>query len=248
LKTNIGLTNEERKTILKLLAFHTLEKSMVKNYKIRSLGRIKRLIKKKWKKMLPLIYEDQLVIESDSSPEEIKNVVDLLTLYSQLYTDLVDGQAGEKCQACIKKIKNLKILPSLNDELELEINRIIQIKPGPKLKKKKTVVIQPYIEFPHLNSNVRNRLVKYFKKRLKEEEPLVMLDSHLQLRINNFIRKHVDRIIDVFLEQSYKAIQYGYIGRSSEQLNTYVERKGMESIDWAIKNGVIIDELVKSIS
>ncbi len=242
------LSREQRKTLVKILAFHALEKGIIKHYSLRKLGRIRRLIKRKWKKILPLISWDQLVIEKEEDPIEAKKAMDLLILYSKLYTDLIDEYAMKSCSECIRKLLKDSLVPSLKDEFEAELIRIISIRPGPK-KERKAAPKRPVLrEFPHLNSEVRLRLVKYFKRRLREKEPLIMLDSNLQLRIDNFIRRHVDRIIDVFLEHSYKAIQHGYITRSSDKLSLYVEQKGMESIDWTIENGVIVDELVESIS
>jgi hypothetical protein len=248
LKSKEGFSEEERKTIVKLLAFHNLEKNILKNYKLRKLGRIKRLIKRKWKKLLPLITEDHLLIEKAGEQVEVKKTTDILTLYSKLYSDLVDEYSVDNAFACIQKLKSQNLIPSLNEEVEFEIDRLIMLTPGPKRKMTGPVKTLKVREFPHLNQEVRMRLVKYFKKKLKEEEPLLMLDPGLQLRVENFIRKHVDRIIGVFLEHSYKAMQYGYITKSSEKLSAYVERKGKDSIDWTIKNGVLIDEIVESMS
>lgn len=242
------LTGEQKKTLVKILAFHALEKGIIKNYSLRKLGRIRRLIKRKWKKILPLISSDQLIIEKGKDTIEAKKAIDLLILYSKLYTDLIDEYAMKSCNECIRNLMKDGRVPSLKQEFEDELLKIISIRPGPKKEGKATVKRPVLRDFPHLSSDVRRKLVKHFKRRLRESEPLIMLDSGLQLRIDNFIRRHVDRIIDVFLEHSYKAIQHGYITRSSDKLSLYVEQKGMESIDWTIENGVIVDELVQSMS
>ena len=197
---------------------------------------------------MPLISGDQLVIEKERDPTEAKKAIDILILYSTLYTDLIDKYAMKACSECLRKLMKDGLVPSLKDEFEAELLKIIAVRPGPKLKRIPSVKRPISREFPHLNPEVRKKLVKYFKKRLKEQEPLIMLDSSLQLRIDNFIRRHVDRIIDVFLEHSYKAIQHGYITRSSDKLSAYVEQKGRESIDWTIENGVIVDEIVQSLT
>jgi len=230
------------------LAFHHLEKSIIKNYKLRKLGRMKRLLKKKWKKLLPVINEGQLMTEKAADPKEHKKAIDILILYSRLYSDLIDPSSVEKCGQCITRLTSLKMVPSLKDELEGEIEKLTAVKIPAAKRGIKTTASKGAEDTPHLNDEVRRRLVKHFKKRMREEEPLLMLDPLLELRIENLIRRHVDRIIDVFLEHSYKAMQNGYIGRSSEGLSAYVELKGMESIDWTIKNGVLIDEIVRSIS
>jgi hypothetical protein len=241
-------SENEKKIIVMMLAFHALEKSIIKKYKLRSLGRIKRLIKKKWKKVLPLISGSNLIIQKGADPKDVKRAHDILILYTRLYSDIIDESTQRNCKECILKLKTLKGLPSLKEEFDLEIERIVAIKPGPK--KDKIVRREEFVhkEFPHLNTEVRGRLVKYFKKKLKEQEPLVMLDPNLQMRVDNFVRKHVDRIIDVCLEHAYKGIQYGYLARTTEKLSTYVDKKSRDSIDWTIASGVLIEEVAKSLS
>ncbi|MFQ5800214.1 MAG: hypothetical protein ACE5HH_00660 [Candidatus Hydrothermarchaeales archaeon] len=246
-EAGMGLSEEERKTLVEVLAFHFLEKSVTKHYKIRHLGRTRRRIKKKWKKLLPKIKEDLLVIERGADPREVRHVLDLLLLYSNLYSDIVDPYATERCSACIEKLRSLNLLPALAAEFEDEIDQIVAIKPGPKRKAQKPLPPPLYREYPHLNPAVRGRLVKYFKNELKMREPMVMTDTKFRLRIDNLIRRHVDRILDVSLEHGYKAMQFGYIGETTKALSEYVEEKGKESIDWMIKSGVLIEELAKGI-
>jgi len=243
-----GISSEQRKTIVKILAFHALEKAVIKHYNFRQLSRIHRTIRKKWRKVLPEITPENLVLPAGQSPGEVKSALDTLVLYSRLYVDLIDPRALKSCTECIEDLKARGIGPRLTEDFESRINSIIM----PKVRKKKpslTQVIRTVPrDFPHLDPDVRRRLSKHFKRRLREREPLIMLDPALQLRIDGFIRGHVDRTIDLFLEHSYKAIQYGFIPRSSTRLSTYVEQKAMESIDWTVENNVIVDEIVRSIS
>ncbi|GBE56786.1 hypothetical protein BMS3Bbin16_00997 [archaeon BMS3Bbin16] len=242
------INSEQRKTIVKILAFHALEKAVIKHYNFKRLSRIHRTIQKKWRKVLPEITPENLVLQVGGENGEVKSALDTLILYSRLYVDLIDPRALNSCTECIEKLKTKGIGPRLTEDFESRINSII----APKVRKKKpslTQVIRTVSkDYPHLDPEVRRRLTKHFKHRLKEREPLIMLDHSLQLRIEGFIRGHVDRAIDLFLEHAYKAIQYGFIPRSSTRLSTYVEQKAMESIDWTVDNDVIVDELVKSIS
>ncbi len=243
-----GIGSEQRKTIVKILAFHALEKAVIRQYNFRRLSRIHRTIRKKWRKVLPEISSENLVLSVGQDPGDAKKALDTLVLYSRLYVDLIDPLALKSCTECIDELKSRGIGPSLTEEFESRINTII----APKARKKKpslTQVIRAVPrDFPHLDPDVRRRLAKHFKRRLKEREPLIMLDPGLQLRIDSFIRGHVDRMIDIFLEHSYKAIQYGFIPHSSSRLSSYVEQKAMESIDWTVENDVIVDEIVQSIS
>jgi hypothetical protein len=241
------LTPGERKTLVEVLAFRALEKSVTKHYKIRQLGRIRRLIKKKWKKVLPMVRDDFLKLGRNPDPKELKYTLDLLLLYSNLYSDLVDPYVMGRCQACVKKLGTLNMMPALTKELETEIDKIVAIKPGPKKKAQTPIQPRPYKERPHLNPNVRRKLVDYFRKELKVKEPMLMVDPRLKLRIDNIIRRYIDRILDVSLEHGYMAMQYGYIAETTNGISDYVEEKGRESIDWMIKSGVLIEELAKEL-
>ncbi len=245
MKKSIALDEQDKKIILLVLAFQALGRSLTKHYKGLHQSRTKRVVKRKWKKILLIITKKHLIIEKGESKEQVSRSLEMLSLYASLYSDLVDGSAMEKCSNSIKKLKKADLVPSLKDELENEIDRLIAVKPKPKTEKKIVSIKKGSLVGPHLDPVVRERLIKHFKKELRKKEPLIMANQRLELRVNNFIRLHVDRIIDVHLSNGLKAVQYGFIDRTTQALSDYVEEKSKTSIDWTVESEIILTELVR---
>ncbi len=244
MKNEDELTLSEQKTIVTILAFQALGKSMAKHLKTQHTGRSRGIIKKKWKKILLKVDASMLVLTRAEDPDTQKKAYSLFSLYLDLYTDIIDGSAVKSGRSVLKKIKELGAIPSLKSGFLDEIDRTVAVKvrkKGEETEKKSAAV---YEEPPHIAPEIRERLVRYFKKELKRHEPIVMVDTRLQLRVDNLIRRHVDRSIDVSLSNGHKAMQNGYINNTSEALSKYVEEECVYSIDWKIKNEVLLNELV----
>lgn len=200
-----SLSVEERKALVEVLTFRAVEESVLKHYKLRNPGKIARLIRKKWRKVLPLVGEESLVLSSELEPAELKHILDSLSLYSQLYTDLIDPYAASRCQRCIEKLMDLKAAPSLAAQTREEIDRIVAVRPGPKKKKERPLPVLGAGERPHLNPRVRGDLVAYFKKRLRESEPMLMVDPRFRLRIDNIYLSPAASFHDMWRERGGRA-------------------------------------------
>jgi len=242
------LEESEAKYITLILAFHTLERAILRQGVARRPRRVKRLLKKKWRKVLPLLDPGSLQLK-EAGAEEVRTSSHILLLYARLYSDTIDDAALQPCRMCIEKLSAQGVVAMLSEDLVERIEGLlVRHRAGGEGGRGRAEKRPAPAVFPHLSSDVRARLVRYFHKKLREEEPVLMLDPALKLRIDRLLRRRVDRIIDVTLEHAYRALQYGYVGRDSEELSRYVEKRAREAIEWSVEKGLILQEVAETLS
>lgn len=245
-----NLTLDERKSLFRILVFLKVERTIFSVFKPKSVGRFKKLIKKKWRKIQPFFTDEDLIFEPILDRMEAKETFNRLILYSRLYTDIIDPRFKGISEKGLSTLMKIGVVPNLPEEklsvIEKEILPRVSEKGAPKAIKKRDLSVS-VLEYPHLEERVRKNLLSYLNNKLRIEEPLLMSDERLRQPIRRILVKHVDRIIHIALDHAYKAIQYGYISSDAKVLSDYVEKKALESLDWTVKSGLVIDELSKEL-
>ncbi|MFQ6136429.1 MAG: hypothetical protein ACE5PM_04525 [Candidatus Hydrothermarchaeales archaeon] len=226
----------------KILAFHELENIMAVTLKGKTLEEKKKILLDVWGKIESLISPMDMEYKIPQDIHELNSIFKKIKVFSRIFEDLIQPGIGKEVSRVLHKLEINNTIPALKvKRIDIMESKLFgeedvegKVLPGRKSPTYATLTLDPLI---------KDKLKKYFLKRIEEAEPELLMDENLADILSARIERDVEKLIEVDEKNAYHSMDYGYVKPDSRSLSEYILKASKESIDWLIGHGLILEEI-----